>query len=63
MIDDYLDWVETKLGIDTPLHFTAYHPDYKYSASPRTPLELLYKIQNHALVDRKFPNVYLGNIC
>lgn len=63
MIDDYLDWVETKLGIDTPLHFTAYHPDYKYSASPRTPLKLLYKIQNHALVDRKFPNVYLGNIC
>ena len=63
MIDDYLDWVETKLGIDTPLHFTAYHPDYKYSASLRTPLELLYKIQNHALVDRKFPNVYLGNIC
>ena len=63
MIVDYLDWVETKLGIDTPLLFTAYHPDYKYSASLRTPLELLYKIQNHALVDRKFPNVYLGNIC
>lgn len=63
MIDDYLDWVESRLGIETPLHFTAYHPDYQYSESPRTPLELLYKIQNHALADRNFPNVYLGNIC
>ena len=63
MIDAYLDWVETKLGMDTPLHFTAYHPDYKYSASPRTPLSLLEKIQDHALKDRGFPRVYLGNIC
>ncbi len=63
MIDAYLDWVEQKLGIETPLHFTAYHPDYKYSGSPRTPLDLLHKIQHHAAKERRFPNIYLGNIC
>jgi len=62
MVDAYLDWVEQKLGLDTPLHFTAYHPAYKYDESPRTPLSMLQEIQAHA-IERGFPNVYLGNIC
>lgn len=61
-IDAYLDWVRDKLGDDTPLHFTAYHPDYIYSESPRTPIKLLEKIQEHAL-KRGFKHVHLGNIC
>lgn len=62
MIDAYLDWVGEKLGIDTPLHFTAYHPAYKYDASPRTPRPMLDEIQEYAK-NRGFRNVYLGNIC
>ena len=62
MIDDFLDWVRDSLGIDTPVHFTAYHPAYLYHESPRTPRSLLDSIQAHA-IGRGFPNVYLGNIC
>jgi len=63
MIDAFLDWVDAKLGKDTPIHFTAYHPDYKYSESPRTPVSLIESLQKHAIKDRGFPNIHLGNIC
>lgn len=63
MIDAYLDWVENALGIETPIHFTAYHPDYLYSESIRTPRPLLDSLLEYAKEERKFPNVYLGNIC
>ncbi len=62
MIDAFLDWTAKEMGMETPIHFTAYHPDYIYMDSPRTPLPLLESIQDHAL-RRGFPNVYLGNIC
>ncbi len=29
------EWVMTKLGPDIPLHFTAFHPDYKMLDVPR----------------------------
>lgn len=62
MIDAYLNWVEEKLGLDTPLHFTAYHPAYKYNASPRTPISMLEEIKAYA-ESRSFKYVRLGNIC
>ncbi len=62
MVDAFLDWVESKLGIDTPVHFTAYHPAFEYHDSPKTPRSLLDSLQEHAK-QRGFPNVYLGNIC
>ena len=34
-IDALSDWVRTKLGPDVPLHFTAFHPDYKMLDLPR----------------------------
>ena len=30
-------WVATELGADVPLHFTAFHPDYKLDDVPPTP--------------------------
>lgn len=61
MLDAYLDWVENKLGLETPLHFSAYHPDFQYNDSPPTPPELLRKIRAHAQA-RGFVHVHLGNI-
>lgn len=61
MIDAWLDWVETNLDRTVPLHFTAYHPAYRYHESPPTPPALLRSIRDHA-VRRGFPNIYLGNI-
>lgn len=61
MLDAYLDWVETRLGLDIPLHFSAYHPAYKYRESPPTPPEQLRQIGAHAEA-RGFTRVHLGNI-
>ena len=61
MVGAYLDWVEAKLGKDTPLHFNAYFPAYHYRQSPRTPASLLQAIGKHAQ-KRGFTRVQLGNI-
>ncbi|MDR0931949.1 MAG: AmmeMemoRadiSam system radical SAM enzyme [Victivallales bacterium] len=61
MIADFLDYVESALGLDTPLHFNAYFPAYHYRQSPRTPATLLRKISDHAH-KRGFTRVQIGNI-
>ncbi len=61
MINAFLDWIEENLPMTIPLHFSAYHPDYKYKESPRTPPQTLYEIREKAM-KRGFKSVYLGNI-
>lgn len=61
MIDAFLNWVETKLDKNVPLHFSAYHPAYHYHESPMTPAETLYKMRDKANA-QGFKHVYLGNI-
>ena len=36
-IDAMTSWVVGHLGADVPLHFTAFHPDFKMTDRPRTP--------------------------
>ena len=36
MIGGFLDWVAERLGRDTPVHFTAYHPAGGFTAPPTT---------------------------
>lgn len=61
LIDLWLDWVEENLGLEVPLHFSAYHPAYEFRTAPPTPPELLHKIADHAL-GRGFKYIHLGNI-
>ena len=61
MINSYLDWVESNLDKSVPLHFSAYHPMYKFKSVPRTPAKTLFKIRE-AAENRKFTSIYLGNI-
>ena len=42
-IDEMTSWVVDKLGPDVPMHFTAFHPDYKLLDAPRTPLATLQR--------------------
>ena len=60
MIDLFLDWVESALNKHIPLHFSAYHPMYKYKEPPTSP-EVLLNIRDIA-DKRGFKHVYLGNI-
>ena len=55
------DWVREHLGPDVPLHFTAFHPDFKLRDKPRTPSETLHRARAIAL-DAGLHYVYEGNI-
>jgi pyruvate formate lyase activating enzyme len=54
------DWLASELGPDTPLHFTAYHPDYKLDAPP-TPASTLLRAREQARA-AGLKHVYLGNL-
>ena len=43
------EWVLQHLGPDVPLHFTAFHPDFKLRDKPATPPETLHRAREIAL--------------
>ena len=54
-------WILDNLGDDVPLHFTAFHPDFKMRDQPNTPPETLHRARRIAMeMGLKF--VYEGNI-
>ena len=55
------DWVLEKLGPDVPLHFTAFHPDYRMLDKPRTPARTLLEARQIA-IGRGLRYVYTGNV-
>jgi pyruvate formate lyase activating enzyme len=59
--EDLKALVEWAAGVDVdmPLHFSRYHPDYKFSEPP-TPAETLTRAR--ALAEEKLHYVYLGNL-
>ena len=44
-----VDWILLNLGDDTPLHFTAFHPDFKLMDLPRTDPNVLNRAREIAL--------------
>ncbi len=54
-------WILENLGDDVPVHFSAFHPDFKFLDKPRTPAATLHRARALALgMGLKF--VYEGNI-
>ena len=47
-IDAMTRWVVDKLGPDVPMHFTAFHPDWKMTDIPSTPATILARARNIA---------------
>lgn len=60
-IDRMTQWVVENLGADVPMHFTAYHPDYKLMDAPRTPPVTLTRARNIALRNG-VRHAYTGNV-
>jgi pyruvate formate lyase activating enzyme len=54
-------WIARDLGPDVPLHFTAFHPDYKLHDIPRTPIETLRRARAIAQSEG-LRYVYTGNV-
>lgn len=55
------DWVVTNLGEDVPLHFTAFHPDFKLRTLPATPPSTLHRARSLAM-EAGLHYVYEGNV-
>jgi len=55
------EWILQHLGPEIPLHFTAFHPDFKLRDKPRTPPETLHRAREIAR-ETGLHYVYEGNI-
>ena len=54
-------WVRSELGVDVPLHFSQFHPDYLLKNLPPTPLATLERAK--AIADSEgLHYVYIGNV-
>ena len=60
-IDAMTQWVVEKLGPDVPMHFTAFHPDWKMLDKSRTPSSTLSRARRIA-VDNGVRHAYTGNV-
>ncbi len=54
-------WLVENLGLDVPLHFTAFHPDFKMLDKEKTPLATLLRARDIAL-SYGLHYVYCGNV-
>ncbi|MCP5095975.1 MAG: AmmeMemoRadiSam system radical SAM enzyme [Chloroflexi bacterium] len=55
------DWIAENLGTAVPLHFSAFHPDFKMIDTPRTPHSTLSRARQQALA-AGLQHVYTGNV-
>jgi pyruvate formate lyase activating enzyme len=60
-IDEMTQWLMEHLGPDVPLHFSAFHPDWKMLDKPGTPLHSLIRSREIAL-GNGLRYVYTGNV-
>jgi pyruvate formate lyase activating enzyme len=60
-IDAETAWLVEHLGVDVPLHFSAFHPDWKLRDRPPTPAATLTRARGIALANG-LRYVYTGNV-
>ena len=60
-LDAMTSWIADRLGPDVPVHFTAFHPDYKMLDRPPTPPQTLARARAIALANG-IRHAYTGNV-
>jgi len=60
-LEGMTQWIFEKLGPDLPIHFTAFHPDWKMMDKPATPKSTLTRARGIAL-DAGLRYAYTGNV-
>jgi len=60
-VRDLSRWVKSNLGADVPVHFTRFHPTYRLTDLPPTPVETLERAWKVARAEG-LNFVYLGNL-
>ncbi|MBS3167003.1 AmmeMemoRadiSam system radical SAM enzyme [Candidatus Woesearchaeota archaeon] len=59
-IEKMCSWIKENLGENIPLHFSAFHPDYKLITLRPTPLRTLESVKK--IAEKYLKYVYLGNL-
>jgi len=59
--EEMTTWIMNNLGPDVPLHFTAFHPDFRMMDHPATPAQTLTRARSIALA-KGLHYVYTGNV-
>ncbi|MDA1088911.1 MAG: AmmeMemoRadiSam system radical SAM enzyme [Proteobacteria bacterium] len=60
-IEEMTGWVMENLGPDVPMHFSAFHPDWKMTDKPNTPLETVVRARRIAMKNG-IRYAYTGNV-
>jgi pyruvate formate lyase activating enzyme len=60
-LGEFSKWVSDSMASNVPVHFSAFHPDYKLTSVPRTPTNTLVKAFEMARA-AGLEFVYLGNV-
>jgi pyruvate formate lyase activating enzyme len=60
-VGEMSEWIAKELGVDVPLHFTAFHPDYKMTSVPATSADILTRAREIAH-SAGLRYVYTGNV-
>jgi pyruvate formate lyase activating enzyme len=60
-IEEMTQWVVEHLGPDVPMHFTAFHPDWKMRDKPQTPASTLTRARDIA-IKNGVRYAYTGNV-
>ena len=60
-VRDLARWVKSNLGAEVPVHFTRFHPTYRLTDLPPTPVKTLERAWNVARAEG-LKYVYLGNL-
>jgi pyruvate formate lyase activating enzyme len=60
-LEEMTQWVVEHLGPEVPMHFTAFHPDWKMLDKPRTPTSTLARARNIA-IKNGIRYAYIGNV-
>ena len=60
-IDQMTKWIVENLGQDVPIHFSAFHPDWKMMDKPPTPKETLIRARRIAR-ENGILHAYTGNV-
>lgn len=60
-LDEMTRWVVNQIGPDVPMHFTAFHPEYRMLDAPSTPPETLSRARRIAM-GNGVRYAYTGNV-
>lgn len=60
-LNSMCEWIVEHLGVDVPIHFSAFHPDWKMMEHSHTPADTLTRARNIA-IKKGIRYAYTGNV-